>query len=156
MPARKDDYLLRMIEELRECVVRALRLRNTAAIEEALLAVVHARERLFGRPSAEFSTLPVDEQLELLSLGEEASVARGKCIAYAQILKEAALVYEIQDDKGLAASAFQLALYIHLIVAVQSPEDYDRLREPINDLLCRLDVDSLYPPVRAMLTQLPL
>jgi hypothetical protein len=154
--ARKEDYLLRMIEELRECVVRALRLRNQAAIEEALLAVVQARERLFARPSAEFASLPVDQQLELLSLGQDSVAARGRCLAYALILKEAALVYEVQGDPALAASAFQLALYIHLIVAVQSPEDFAALREPINDLLCRLDVDGLYPPVKALLTQLPL
>jgi hypothetical protein len=55
----------------------------------------------------------------------------------------------------LAASAFQLALYIHLIVAVQSPSDLDQLRGTINDLLTRIPQDQIYPPVKALLTQLP-
>jgi hypothetical protein len=133
-----------------------MRMRNKAVVEEGLLAVVRARERLFARPSAEFAPLPVDQQLEMLAQGETPEVARSKCVTYAQILKEAALVYEVQGDTGLAASAFQLSLYIYLIVAVQSTDDYAAVREPINDLLCRLDVDQLYPPVRALLTQLPL
>jgi hypothetical protein len=67
--SEEQDYLLRMLDELRQFVARVVRLRDAGSMEEALLAVVRAREQLFGRPASEFAQLPVDEQLGLLSAG---------------------------------------------------------------------------------------
>ncbi len=155
MAAEEEDYLLRMLQELRQFVSRVVRLRDAGSVEEALLAVVHARERLFGRPSPEFAKLPVDDQLAMLAKGERPDIARAKCVTYATILKEAAFIYQVQAEPALASSAFQLALYIQLQVAVQSPDDYGELREGIDDLVRRLDPETLYPPVKLLLSQLP-
>ena len=109
---QREDYLMRMTEELCEFVARAVLLRDTGQLAQALQIAVQAQERLFARPAAEFAALPVDEQLRLLTLDESPDQARAKCLAYASILEEAGNVYQARGRDDLAASALQLALYV--------------------------------------------
>lgn len=154
MPEEREDYIIRLIQELRQFVTRVLRLRDAGSMDEALLAVVHARERLFGRPSAEFAHLPIDEQLGLLAEGESPATSDAKRIAYATILKEAGLVYDLRAEREMALSAFQLSLYITLVVAIGTPGGAEELRGNIEELLNRIPEDQLYPPVKALLGRL--
>lgn len=155
MPGQREDYLLRLIEELREFVARAVALRNTDQLGEALLTVVSAQERLFARPAADFTSRAIDEQLRLLTIDESAETARGKCLAYASILREAGNVYQALGRDDLAASAWQLALYVTLTVAVGNQARAGELRPAIGELRARVAADSLQPPVRELLAQLP-
>jgi hypothetical protein len=155
MAGQREDYLLRLIEELRECVTRAVALRNTDQLGQALLTIVAAQERLFARPAADFAARPIDEQLRLLTLDESAETARGKCLAYASILREAAHVYRARGRADLAASADQLALYVVLTVALGNPAQAEELRGSIAELRGRLPEDSLQAPVRELLARLP-
>jgi hypothetical protein len=153
--SQREDYLLRLIEELREFVARAVALRNTDQLGEALLTVVSAQERLFARPAADFTSRAIDEQLRLLTIDESAETARGKCLAYASILREAGNVYRALGRDDLAASAWQLALYVTLTVALGDGAKAGDLRAAIGDLRARLAEDSLQPPVRELLAKLP-
>jgi hypothetical protein len=152
---QREDYLLRLIEELREFVARAVALRNTDQLGEALLTVVTAQERLFARPAVDFTSRAIDEQLRLLTIDESAETARGKCLAYASILREAGNVYRALGREDLAASAWQLALYVTLTVAVGNEGKAGELRPAIGDLRARLTDDALQPPVRELLARLP-
>lgn len=112
MPVRREDYILRLIEELREFVARLINLRDANRLDEALMAAVAAQEKLFARPAAEFMGLALDDQLSLLRAGEAADTARQKCLAYASILEEAGRVYEARGRGDLAAGALGAAASI--------------------------------------------
>jgi hypothetical protein len=151
MASRREDYLLRLIEELREFVAQAVALRDTGRLNQALMTVVTAQEKLFARPAAEFAPLGIDEQLRLLLIDESADTGRGKCLAYASILHEAGNVYQARGREDLSASAFQLALYVTLSVALGDDAKAGELRQPIEALRARLKADSIQGPVREML-----
>jgi hypothetical protein len=155
MAGQREDYLLRLIEELREFVTRAVALRNTDQLGQALHTIVHAQERLFARPAAEFTPRTIDEQLRLLTMDESAETGRGKCVAYASILQEAGNVYRALGREDLAASAWQLALYITLTAALGDPAKARELHPSIAGLRGRLVEDSLQAPVRDLLAKLP-
>jgi hypothetical protein len=155
MPGLREDYLLRLIEELREFVAQAVALRDTGRLGQALLTIVAAQERLFARPAAEFASRPVDEQLRLLTIDEAPGTARGKCLAYASILREAGRTYAALGRDDLAAGACQLALYVTLTVALASGEPAADLGPAIAELRARVPAASLQGPVRELLARLP-
>lgn len=155
MPAKRDDYILRAIEQLRIMVAAAVKLRNGGQLDQALLAIVNAQEKLFARPAAAFMSLELDEQLRLLRVGEAADSAREKGLGYAALLREAGLVYEARDKPELAASAFQSSLYIILTVAVEANQPAsDDIAATIADLLDRMPIEQLHAPVKDLLAQL--
>src|SRR3954469_4260856 len=117
MPGR-DDYILRYLELIRQFLTQAIKLRDGGNLDQALRVLFQAQEKLFARPASEFITRSLDEQLQLLTIGESADNARAKRIGYALLLREAGLIYLQRDRADLAESAFQLALQIMLIVAV--------------------------------------
>jgi hypothetical protein len=153
MANEEQDYLLRMLQELRQFIAQVVKTGDTSGANEALLAVVHAREKLFGKPTSEFGRLAVAEQLAWLAAGESPEKAREKCLTYAAILKSAALIYQVQNDDRMATSAYQLSLYIVLILAVQTQQSYAELRDEINDLKSKIPEEALNPPVRELLLQ---
>lgn len=155
MSAKRDDFILRAIEQLRIMVAAAVKFRNGHQLDQALLAILSAQEKLFARPAPDFMGLDLDEQLRLLRVSEAPDTAREKCLGYAALLREAGLVYEAREKPELAVSAFQSALYIVLTVAVEAslPADND-LAATIADLLDRVPVELLHAPVKELLSQL--
>jgi hypothetical protein len=151
MANEEQDYLLKMLQELRQFIAQVVQTGDTSGANEALLSVVHAREKLFGQPTSEFGNLPIAEQLAWLAAGESPETARAKCLTYAAILKSAALVYQVQNEDQLSTSAYQLSLYIVLILGVQTRESYAELRDEIHDLKGKIPADQLYPPVQELL-----
>jgi len=153
MPGERQDYLLRLIEQLRQFVAQALALRQAGKLDEALLALVHAQEKLFVRPAAEFRHLPLAEQLPMLRLGESADMGREKCIAYAVILEQAGLVYQGKNQEAIADSAFQLALHVLLLVASEPGALTPELRSGIARLQERVPGAELNAPTRELLVR---
>ena len=154
MAGKRDDFLLRAIDQLRQMVAQAVKLRDSGQLEQALFAIIHAQEGLFARPAQQFMTLGLDEQIRLLKLGESPETGRGKCIGYALSLKEAGLVYEARDKPDLAQGAFQSALYILLVIAVENPRAAEEIKAPIVGLLERVPVEQRHPPLMDLLKQL--
>ena len=155
MAGQREDYVMRLIDELRTFVTRAIALRDNGQLDQALHTAVQAQERLFARPAAEFAARPVDEQLRLLTLDESPDQARAKCLAYASILEEAGNVYQARARDDLAAGALQLALYVRLTVALENEPRAAELRPSIETLHSRLAAVPLSPPVRELLDKLP-
>lgn len=156
MATRRDDYLLRMIEQLRQFVAEALRRRESGQLDLALLMLVQAQEKLFARPAAAFVALPLDEQLRLLTLDEAPDAAREKTLAYATLLKEAGKIYRGRSQDDLAASALQLALHVTLLTAVNHPAQRETLRAEAAALLRELAAEDLHAPVRELMAALEL
>lgn len=151
MASKRDDYILRAIEQLRLLVASAVNLRDKGKLDQALLAIVSAQEKLFARPAPAFMGLGLDEQLQLLKIGESPDSAREKCLGYAAVLREAGLVYEARDKNELAVSAYQSALYVALTVAVESKSSAATLSPSIAELFERVPPEQLQAPVKELL-----
>lgn len=154
MASKRDDYLLRAIEQLRLMVAAAVQLRDSGKLDQALIAMVSAQEKLFARPAPAFMGLDLNEQLHLLKRGESPDTAREKCLGYATVLREAGLIYEARDKDDLAISAFQSALYVTLTVAIESKFSAESLAPAITELLERIPAEHLHAPVKDLLASL--
>ena len=150
MPAR-DDYILRFIELLAKAVAQATKLRQDGKLEQALIVLVAAQERLFARPTPEFAGLPLDEQLRLLTVSEPPASARIKCLGYGSLLREAGLIYQARGRPELATSAFELSLQITLTVAVTANATDAELTASVDELLSRVPVELLHEPTKELL-----
>jgi hypothetical protein len=155
MPAEKQDYLLRLIEELAQLLAQVTKLRDGGRYDSALLMVLHAQERLFARPAAEFITRPVEDQVTLLVIADSAANGREKCLAYARLLTEAGNTYQAKDQPALALGAYRYALHVLLLAQERLPgTNVSPLKERIGSLIDRLPDDELKNEVQGLLVQL--
>ena len=153
MPERQD-FIQRLLEELGQFLAEVMKYRRAGSHDAALLTLLHAQERLFVRPVQEFVMRPVAEQLHLLALGESASNARDKCLAYATLLTEVGRTYQAKGQPALAHGAYQLALHVVLLTTLSfPPADRAERRARIAALLDLLPPDDLNADVKGLLRQ---
>jgi hypothetical protein len=146
----RQDYILRLIAELRQFVGAMIGSGDPGRAGEALHAVLHAQEQLFHRPPAEFVGLGLEAQVELLGRGESALNATEKVATYAATLEQAARVYEATNRDQLALNSRQLALGALLVAAQRWPEQCDSLAAEITTFRSQLTDDVLNPLVRGL------
>jgi hypothetical protein len=115
------DYILRLLDQLREFLAQIVRLREAGRPDDALLAILQAQERLFGRGAALFMSLAPEEQFRVLTSGQAADEARGKCILQADLLSEMARVYAGREQQALASGAWQYARMLLELTAEKFP-----------------------------------
>ncbi|MBW7893897.1 MAG: hypothetical protein H3C27_02185 [Opitutaceae bacterium] len=147
----RQDYILRLIGELRQFVAAVLGSGDPARAGEALHAILHAQQRLFQVPTAQFLGLTLDQQLDLLGRAEAPAHAVEKAATYAATLIEAARVYDATHRDDLAAGSRQLALAVLLTAAQRWPGQRDQLAAEVAQLRTALPAESLHPPVRELL-----
>ncbi len=75
MATQQRDYILRLLEELRRFLTEIVKFREAGNHDAALMAIVHAQQRLFVRPAQQFMGLSPAEQFKLLSVGEPSDAA---------------------------------------------------------------------------------
>ena len=109
MAIERRDYIMRMIEELRQFFTAILQLRTSGHPDEALSAVLRAQERLSALPPGQFSALGPAEQFDALTRGETPDTALAKCLLQADLLIETGRIYEAKDQAALALGAFNFA-----------------------------------------------
>jgi hypothetical protein len=154
MAPQKQDYMVRLMEELTRYLAEIRRLRDGGSGDAALLTVLQAQQRLFARPAQEFMTRSLEEQVHLLVIGETAADAREKCLAYATLLTEAGHTYQAREQTAVASGAYQLALQVLLLTARQSSGlDRSDIQARIAALLGRIPVGDLTAEVKALLNQ---
>jgi hypothetical protein len=146
----RQDYILRLISELRQFVGAMIGTGEPGRAGEALHAVLHAQERLFQRPPAEFLSLTLVQQVELLGRAESPAVAAEKVATYAATLEQAARVYEATNRDALAISSRQLAFGVLLTAAQRWPDQRAHLAEDITTLRHQLAAVELPPPVQEL------
>lgn len=152
MAIQRQDYLMRQIDLLRQFVARLIGKRKDHELEEALLLSFHLQEKLFPLPPGEFLRLTLPDQIAALRRNEPSAVADEKCLAYASLLAETAVLYEFKGREDLAAGARQMALYAALGLALENRSD-PALLELIGRLLAGLDPASLHAPVAGLLAE---
>jgi hypothetical protein len=115
------DYILRLLDQLREFLAQIARLRGAGRPDDALLAILQAQERLFGREASLFMGLAPEEQFRVLTLGQAADEARGKCVMQADLLSEMARVYAYKEQQALALGAWHYARMLLELAAEKFP-----------------------------------
>jgi hypothetical protein len=149
----RQDYILRLIDELRQFVSAMLEGGGTPGrMEEALLAVLHAQRQLFQRQPAEFMGLSLDAQLDLLVQGESPADAVEKVRTYALILEQAARIYDGGHRSALAANSRQLALCALLSAVQRWPVQRAGLCSAVESLRGQIQGTNLNPTVRELLS----
>ena len=127
MSPQRQDYLLRLIEELGRFVREVLRSGEKPRAEAALPALVQAQERLFALPAEVFLGRPLEVQVDLLAKGESSETTADKCITYAGILHHAAELYTALGRPALALSSRQVATQVVQIACARWPEQADKI-----------------------------
>lgn len=150
MASQRQDYILRQIDLLRQFVARLAGKRPDLELEEALLLSFHLQEKLFPLPPAEFLRLALPDQIAALRRSESPADARDKCLAYASLLAETAVLYDYKGRDELAAGARQMALYAALDLALENRSD-PAAAALIDRLVAVLDLSGLHAPVAALL-----
>jgi len=121
MSPQRQDYLLRLIEELGRFVRAALSPGEKHRAEAALPALVEAQEKLFAMPAPQFLGRTPEAQVELLAKGESDATAVEKCHTQAAILDYAAELYDAADRPALALGSRQWAAAIREAAANRWP-----------------------------------
>jgi len=150
---QRQDYILRQIDLLRQFVKRIVGKRPDPELEEALLLAFHLQEKLFPIPPVQFLQLELSAQVELLRRHESPAIGNENCRAYAALLAETARLYEHKGQPDLAAGARQMGLYAALSVVLADSADGEA-SALARELLAAIDVQTLHPPVIALLEQL--
>jgi len=133
MASQQRDYILRLIEQLRQFLTQIVRLRETRRYDEALTAIIRAQERLLSLPADRFLSATPEEHFSLLTRGETPENAREKCLAQADLLAEIARVYSDREQPALATGAWR---FIHELLEFTAAKFPDT---PAHDLGRRLD-----------------
>jgi hypothetical protein len=155
MAAQKEDYLLRLLIQLRDCVAGAAGLRRAGRFDEALQLSMQAQERLFGRPLTEVMGQAMRDQLDTLVAGAPPAMAAEKCALFAALLGEAAAVYRGRGPADLAPAAWTMAGQFVLAAAERfGPEERGRLERAAKEILDATGPGDLPSGLREALARL--
>jgi hypothetical protein len=149
--AGREDYILRHIALLRQFLAQMLKLRRAGQPEQAMMVLMQAQEKLFGRAPAEISVLSLAEQLQLLAADVSPEEARERQKGYALLLKEAGLCLTDRDRRDLAESAFKTALHIVLTLVVREETADVESMDLARDLLARIPPEQMDAPMKELL-----
>ncbi len=143
-----------MIEELGRFVAEATKFRDAGHHDAALLAILRAQERLFARPSPEFTGRTPEDQVRLLTVGEPEAGAVEKCTAYAGLIVEAGLIYQAREQPPLALGACRYALQIVDLTRTRFPGgDFAAVCARIAGLLAALPDSEMKSEIAAQLNR---
>lgn len=117
-----QDYILRMIEQMRVFVAGLFRLRDQGDLEEASARISDAYGRLAGIPESLVHGLSEEDVVNLLS--SRGYLAADRCLALAEILREEGLLWEAKGQPEEAEPRYRKALRLYL----ESLQESDDLR----------------------------
>lgn len=108
----KQDFLMRIVEQLALALGHVLQLRAKGFHEEALQATDDALQKLVGLDFKFVNMLALKDLLALLKPGIDLDVTRALVIA--ELFKERGDLWEIQNQEDLAFAAHAKALTLYL------------------------------------------
>ena len=142
---------MRMISDLGQFVRAAVSSGEPGRQTEALQAVMHAQRQLFQEPLETILQLSLDQQIDHLARGETPAGAAERIRAYAEILDQAAQVYEHGDKVSLAQSSRQLALSALLTAVIRWPEQREMLAPTIQRIREQTAAEHYQPPLQELI-----
>lgn len=120
---QRQDYVLRLIDQLGAFLRQVWVLRKGGKPDEAIMAVVRAQENLMSAFASEFSQWDLERQFERLIDGEEPTRACDKVFAYALLMDAAAEAYRDKELEALAHGAGMLAEQVRALARDKFPEE---------------------------------
>jgi tetratricopeptide (TPR) repeat protein len=111
----REDYILRLIEQVTAAIGEILGLKRLGRYPEALAEVDRALGRFLGLNLSLVSALPAAELVALTRWGEKLDV--GKLVVLADLLQAEGDIYAAQGQNAQAATSFLKALELLLEVA---------------------------------------
>lgn len=142
---------MRMISDLGQFVRAAVSSGEPGRQTEALQAVMHAQRQLFQESPESILQLNLDQQIDHLARGETPAGAAERVRAYADILDQAAQVYEHGDKVSLAQSSRQLALSALLTAVIRWPEQRESLAPSIQRIRKQTSAEYYQPPLQELI-----
>lgn len=111
----RNDYILRLVEELTNQLMHVMRLVGESGAQAALETSDGVLHHYFGLGSASLLTVEPEELLSLLQLRDEMAVEERAMYIAAMFDQEATLYEQLNDDD----SAFERRLHaLHIVLAV--------------------------------------
>ncbi len=147
----RQDYIMRMISELGQFVRAAVASGEPGKEAEALQAVLHAQRQLFQETPEIALAKSLDEQIDHLAQGETPFGAAQRVGDYAEILEQAALIYDHVGKEPLARSSYILGLSALLNAVVRWPEQRVILAPKIDRFRKLVTAEELSPPLLELL-----
>jgi hypothetical protein len=152
MPRR--DYLLSLIEQAIQVILKITFQRESGRQDEAVNTVVDSIEKLFGITVQDLAILSADQLYDQLTREESPENARNKCIIFAALNYQAGLAYEAKGLKLLSQEALHVALIFTLRAQVNFPRtDLPEFAPDVGDLLRRLEGFELPPDTASLLAK---
>ena len=115
MPGARDDYLLRMIEQIFRLIRRILALKRGGRVDEALAEVQAARAELFGPAADLLPRLDAETAAQVLS-------TPARIVAWARLLREEAALHRLRGDEERAGACERQAAAIAAEAVRRDPE----------------------------------
>jgi CheY-like chemotaxis protein len=128
----KQDFLMRMVEQLRGLLPYVLDLVRAGNYDEAHAVIDQAVRELVGIGTAGLVNLPDAVILDRLQ-AENAAAWEDKCLFLAGVLYEEARMLQKQGEEGAAYDRYLKALHLLLILA-QSDDDLSERSELVPDI----------------------
>ncbi len=129
MQSQPEDYVLKLIKQLRQFLAEIAALRTVGRFSEAELSLIQSQQRLFGLPWSEIGRRTPHEQFLLLTRGELPSHAREKCLLQVQHMLEYGRLYWSRDERALAVGAWRFASILLELAGQSFPETQDHVMD---------------------------
>jgi tetratricopeptide (TPR) repeat protein len=148
----RQDYIMRLIEQLGSVLVKLLRLKESGEYQEALQTINRTYQQFFGLSADLIGSVPDDYLLDTLKTGE---VLDGdKCIIIALLLKEEGDVYEAlkNHDESYHRYLKSLRLFLEVVIS-NAPMSLPEHLAQVETVIHNLEPYDLPPAVKTRLWQ---
>ncbi len=157
MITSRNDYILRIIDEVTRILARIIFKRRAGADQEALETVIEGFQRLFSLQADQIFQLTPEHHFVMLTLDEPPDIARDKVLLYAALSAEAGRIYKKLGNAQMAHATFTNALRFCLrsrefVSDIAPPE----LAPKPDELIAELGgPESLDAETKSLLTEAP-
>lgn len=144
----RSDYIMRMIEQLSRVLVQIVFHKKNGEYEQAIIQINTALKSLVGLDPEIIRTLPAEEIIRLLHIGDQ--LEAGKCLVIAKLLKERTEILQLSDPTNQSLSeSYQksLSLYLEAILSIPDFKETEYLQD-VNELISLLEGSTLSQSVK--------
>ena len=144
----RSDYIMRMIEQLSRVLVQIVFHKKNGEYELAVIQINTALKSLVGLDPEIIRTLPAEEIIRLLHIGDQ--LEAGKCLVIAKLLKERTEILQLSDPTNQSLSeSYQksLSLYLEAILSIPDFKETEYLQD-VNELISLLEGSTLSQSVK--------
>ncbi len=111
----REDYIIRMIDQLVKVLIKILVNKETKNYQEAINNIDAAFDSMIGLDLNIINALAAQDLISLLKFSSDEKAKNVKCIVVAKLLKEKAEIERITDsDNSNSIIDYQKALYLYM------------------------------------------